>query len=337
MKKNVLLFAIGLATIANSGLKAQSKTGFHVLKKLTMKSDGGWDYISIDGPNNKIYVSHGNQVIILSESTGDSIGVIPNTTGVHGIGIAGPFGKGYTSNGRSSDCTIFDLKTSKILGQVKVGNGPDAIFYDDFSKKVFTCNGQSNDATVIDPATDKVVATIPLGGKPETAVSDGKGNVFVNIENTSEIVRVDAITYKVTARYKLSQAEEPTGLAIDRQTGRLFTAGGKFMAVLDTKTGKQLAALPIGDGCDGVAFDPELKQAYTSNGEGTMTIIKEVNANKFVVVETIKTEPRARTIGIDPKTHHLFLPSADFQTLAAGAPGRPQMVHGSFRILEVGK
>jgi len=320
---------------------AQKKTGFHVLTDFPVHSSGGWDYITVDGATKRVYASHGMQVNILDAVTGDSVGYIPDTKGVHGIAIATEFNKGYTSNGRGNNISVFDLKTNQVLKQVNAGTNPDAIFYDEFSKKVYAFNGRSKDATVIDAATDEVVATIPLGGKPETGVSDGKGKVFVNIEDTGEEVEIDATTYKILNRWKLAGGEEPSGLAMDRKTERLFIGcgGNHTMIVLDAVNGKIMGTFPIG-GCDGVAFDPELKQAYSSNGEGTITVVRELSADKFELVENITTEPGARTIGIDTFTHKLYLPTAQLKPVeptAANAHPRPQQVPGTFHIVVVGK
>jgi YVTN family beta-propeller protein len=315
---------------------SQQKTGFKVLKDHSIQSSGGWDYITVDGASKRVYVSHGNQVNILS-TTGDSIGVIPNTTGVHGIAIAKPFGKGYTSNGRANSITVFDLKTNAVLNTVTIpAENPDAIFYDDYSKKIITCNGRSKDATIFDPATNKVVATVPLGDKPETAVSDGKGNIFVNGETTATIIVFDAMSYKEKARYKIEGGESPTGLDIDRKTSRLFIAcgGNKTMVIMDCTNGKIVATFPIG-GSDGLVFDPALKLAYASNGEGTISVVRELNADKFEAVETINTEPSARTIGIDLVNHHLYLPAAKTEPNPAG--GRARQIPGTFHVIEVGK
>ena len=335
---NYLFVLIFLTTLHAFG---QTKTGLHIVKKYPIKSSGGWDYITVDGPGKKFYVSHGTQVNIFSTATGDSIGVIQNTNGVHGIALVESLGKGYTSNGRDNNCTVFDLKTNAELGRIATGTNPDAIFYDDFSKKIYTCNGRSSDATVIDPVTDKAIATIPLGAKPETAVSDGKGKIFVNAETTNEVIVIDANTYKVIHRYKINDGDEPSGLAIDRKTDRLFIGcgGNQTMVVMDAATGKNLAKFHIGD-CDGVAFDPKLKMAYSSNGEGTISVIKEVNANKFEFVENITTEKAARTIGIDELTHHLFLPTAQTEAVAptaANAHPRPRILPGTFHVIEIGK
>jgi YVTN family beta-propeller protein len=279
MKNNLLVFAVLIGT---STTAFAQKTGMHLLQSHKIESNGGWDYLTIDQKHNTLYVSHGNQVNILNKNTGDSSGVIKNTQGVHGIAIASIFGKGYTSNGRTGTCTVFDLATSVVIKEITVGQNPDAIFFDDFSKKVIVFNGRSRDASIIDPQTDGVVATIPLGGKPEAGVSDGNGKIYVNIEDSGEIVCFDASTFKVLSRYKLKGGEEPSGLAIDRTTDRLFAVcANKVMIVLDAKTGRQVSTLPIGDGCDGVVFDPALKTAYSSNGEGTITVVKEISARNI--------------------------------------------------------
>lgn len=335
MKKKFL----GLVLLIAAGLtvNAQNNIGIHLLATHKIESAGGWDYLTVDQKNNNIYVSHGNQVNVLSRVSGDSVGVIHNTTGVHGIAIAPGLDKGYTTNGKLGNCTVFDLRNLMVMSQISVGSNPDAAFFDDYSAKVIVFNGKSHDASIIDAQTDKVIATIPLGGKPEAGVSDGKGKIYVNIEDTGEIVCFDAKTFKVLARYKLNGGEEPSGLAIDRTNSRLFTVcSNKVMLILDAKTGKQVAKLPIGDGSDGVVFDPATKLAYSSNGEGTITVVKEISADKFVVEQTIKSQLGARTIALDPSTHHVFLPTADFEKdTPKGA--RPKMIPGTFKILEFGK
>jgi YVTN family beta-propeller protein len=336
MKKLIALQALVALAIMSFHAVAQQKTGFHVLRDIAIPSTGGWDYITVDGANKRIYTSHGNQVNVVSTTTGDSIGYIPQTLGVHGIALVKSLGKGYVSCGRANSVTVFDIKTLKVLAQIPVGTNPDAIFYDDFSKKIITCNGRSKDATLIDPATDKVVATVPLGDKPETAVSDGKGKIFVNGEGTSTIIVFDALTYKEITRYKIDGGESPSGLDIDRKTNRLFIGCGdtKTMVVMDAATGKTVGTYPIG-GTDGVVFDPELKIAYASNGEGTISAVREISADKFEFIENITTEPSARTIGIDLTTHKLYLPAAKTEPNPAG--GRPKQLPGTFHIIEVGR
>jgi len=326
----------GAALCCGFSAQSQQKTGFHIIKKYKIASSGGWDYITADGPSKRLYVSHGSQVNVLNAATGDSVGYIPNTPGVHGIALVPSLGKGYISAGRANSVVVFDISTLKVLTQIAVGQNPDAIFYDDFSKKIITCNGRSKDATLLDPASGMVVATVPLGDKPETAVSDGKGKIFVNGEGTSTVIVFDATTYKEIARYKIDGGEGPSGLAIDRKTNRLFIGCGdsKTMVVMDAANGKTVAKFPIG-GTDGVVFDPQLKLAYASNGEGTISVVKEISANKFEFVENITTEPSARTIGLDEVTHHLFLPAAQTEPNPAG--GRPKQVPGTFHVIEVGK
>jgi YVTN family beta-propeller protein len=314
---------------------------YKLLKKHVIGGTGGWDYISVDAIRHRLYVSHGTQVVVLDEVSGDSVGNIANTNGVHGIAIVSPLGKGYTSNGRSNTSSVFNLVDNKVIAEIKTGENPDAIFYDEYSKKLFVFNGRSKDATVIDPATEKVLATIPLGGKPEAGVSDGKGRVFVNIEDRNEVVVIDAAKLKVEKRFKLGGGEEPAGLAMDRSTSRLFVGcSNKLMVVLDAHTGKVIAKLPIGDGSDGVAFDPALKLAFSSNGEGSLTVVRELSADKFAVVQTVKTEARGRTLALDPRTHHIFIPTADFKEVSSTVDKpttRPQAVPGSFRVLEIGQ
>lgn len=334
------LLAVSTALFTPAHVLAQKKTGMHVIADFPINSTGGWDYITADGATKRVYTSHGMQVNILDAATGDSLGYIPDTRGVHGIALATEFNKGYTSNGRANNMTVFNLKTNAVIKLVNTGTNPDAIFYDDFSKKIYAFNGRSKDATVVDAATDSVVATIALGGKPETGVSDGKGHVFVNIEDTNEEVEIDAATYKILNRWKLEGGDEPSGLAIDRKTDRLFIGcgGNKTMIILNAVNGAILAKFPIGR-CDGVAFDPKWKLAYASNGEGTISIVRELSADKFEFVENITTEPGARTIGIDEITHKLYLPTAKLKPIeptATNANTRPQQIPGTFHIVVVG-
>jgi YVTN family beta-propeller protein len=310
---------------------------YAVLNTFHIASSGGWDYINVDPNTNRLYVSHGTQVNILDKATGDSLGVIPNTTGVHGIAI-GPGGKGYTSNGRINTVTVFDLKTAAVLAQVPTGQNPDAIFYDDGSGTVITCNGRSQDLSVIDPSTNTVIATIPVGGKPETAVSDGKGTVFVNIENKSQIVAVDMKAHKVVNTWSIAPGESPSGLAIDRKTRRLFAGcDNKTLIVLDADKGTVVAQVPIGDGCDGVGFDSKLRRVYSSNGQdGTLTVIQEKDAATFTVLANVPTKKGARTCTVDESTHKIYTPTADFEATTPAGQRRPPMIPGSFQVLVVG-
>jgi len=333
MKK--LLFNIALL-LAVTSASAQNKAGYRISQTFSIKSNGGYDYITADSTSDKLYVSHGSQVNIISKTTGDSLGVIKTTKDVHGIALVHDLGKGYISNGGLNSVLVFDLKTNKVLGHVPTGKFADAIFYDDFSKKVISCNGMSKNMTVIDPASDKVVATIQLSGWPEAATSDGAGKIYVNNAEKSEIDVIDAKTYKIIHKWPLAPAKGPSGIAIDRTSMRLFAGcENKLLAVLNAKTGKVITTLPIGEGCDAVGFDPKWKTIYSSNGDdGTLTVIKETGADKFSVIENVKTEKGARTLAVDPKTHKIYLPTAKFKP-ATKEPFRPPVVPGTFKVLVV--
>ncbi|MFL5771653.1 MAG: YncE family protein [Flavisolibacter sp.] len=327
MKKALflLLTSVSLVTFAQNHTYKISKT-YHI------KSPGGWDYIAVN--HGSIYVSHGTQVNILNEETGDSIGMISNTNGVHGIAFDDAMNRGYTSNGRSNSVTIFDLKSYQVLDSVATGENPDAIMYEPFTKTIITCNGRSKNLSVIDPLKKAVIHTIDVGGKPETAVSDAKGNLFVNIEDRNEIVEVSLKDFKVTQRWSLNPAEGPTGLAYDAKNNRLFAGCEKLLIVMNASTGKIVKQLPIGEGCDGVAFDPNKRLIFTSNGEGTLTVIKETGEDSYNIEGNYPTKRGARTITIDEKSGKLYLPTADFDS-SQTQNGRPKMIPGSFQVLVV--
>ncbi len=311
---------------------AQQTHEYKVAATYHIASPGGWDYLVVH--KGKLYVSHSSQVNILNVASGDSLGVIPNTQGVHGITFD-EAGRGFTSNGRSNDVTVFDVQTSAIKGQIATGENPDAIIYDPFTKYVITCNGRSKNLSIIDPGKTAVVSTIDVGGKPETAVSDGKGRLFVNIEDKNEIVEVDLKKAIVINRWSLDGAESPTGLAYDKLTNRLFAGCDKQLVVMDAANGKLITKLPIGEGCDGVAFYPKEKIIFTSNGrDGTITAIKEEGPEKFSVLGNYVTKRGGRTIAIDTETGTLYIPTADFEP-GEMVKGRPKVVPGSFQVLVI--
>jgi YVTN family beta-propeller protein len=327
-------FAAILTSLIFSGL-AQDKADYKVIKTFHIASPGGWDYIAVN--NKKLYVSHGTQVNILNELTGDSMGVIPNTTGVHGIAFDNELNKGFTSNGRSNNVTVFDLTTNQVLSQINAGENPDAILYEPFSKKIITCNGRSNDLSIIDPSSGKVTATVPVAGKPEAAVTDGEGKLYVNLEDKNEIAEINIKTFTVENHWSILPGEGPTGLAFDGKTKRLFAGCDKLLIVVDAANGKIIDKLTIGDRCDGVVFDKKNKMIFTANGEGNITAVKEISGNEFKVVQTISTKSGARTITIDEETLTLFLPTADFEAPDPGAApnARRKMIPGTFQVLVV--
>jgi DNA-binding beta-propeller fold protein YncE len=340
MKTKLSLLCILLLTCALFSFAAD-KPKYEVLQHFAVGGEGGWDYLNFDAQSNRLFISRGTHVMVLDASTGKQLGDIPNTAGVHGIAFVTDLGVGATSNGRANTVTIFDLKTLQPKGEVKTGTNPDAIMYDPASKHVFAFNGRSQDATVIDPAKATAVGTIPLGGKPEFGVSDDKGHVFVNIEDKSEIAEIDAVKMSVLAKWPLAPCEEPSGLAIDKENGRLFSVcSNKTMAVVDTKSGKVVASVPIGNGPDAAAFDPGLQLAFSSNGEGTLTIVHQDSPDKYSVVQTLDTARGARTMTLDPASHKVFLVTAKFGPAPAATTEqprpRPPMLPNTFEVIVAG-
>ena len=295
---------------------------YQVVKKIPIPGQGGWDYLAVDEAARRLYVSHGTQVEVLDVDSGQLVGTIPNTLGVHGIAIAPELGRGFVSNGQSSTVTIFDLKTLKPIADVPTGKKPDAIIYDPATSRVFAFNGGSNSATAIAADTGKVAGTVDLGGGPEFAAADGKGYIFDNLEDESVVVKINANELKVEQRWPTAPCSSPSSMAMDRANRRLFLGcRSKIMAVMNADTGQVITSLPIGDHVDATAFDPETKLVFNSNGEGTITIIHQDSPDKYSIVETVKTAPRAKTMALDPKTHRLFLSTAEngqFEVLVVG-------------------
>lgn len=335
MKKAFFTISCAALIISSSSLIAQSN--YKIGNKIHVEGEGGWDYLNVDEVNGRIFVSHATVAQAIDIKTGKLVGTIPDTKGIHGIAIANDLNKGFTSNGRDSSVTIFNLNTLEVITKIYVtGRNPDAILYDPFSQKVFTFNGGGNNSTVIDAKENKVIGTIPLDGKPEFSATDGKGKVFVNIEDRSVINVINSVTLKVEQHWPIAPGEEPSGLAIDNKNHCLFSVcGNKLMVVTDAETGKVITTLPIGDRCDGVVFDPEKKRAYASNGEGTITVVQEETNNSFKVLETVTTQPGAKTIAIDQTTHHLYLTTAEFESAPSATNRRPPVKPDSFVILDV--
>jgi YVTN family beta-propeller protein len=297
--------------------------GYSVSKKITIPGEGSWDYLAVDESARRLYVSHGTQVEVIDVDSESVVGNIPKTMGVHGIAVAHDLGRGFTSNGQSSNVTIFDLKTLKAIGDVPTGKKPDAIIFDPATSRVFAFNGGSNSATAIDAATGKVAGTVDLGGGPEYAAADGNGFVYDNLEDESLVLKIDARKLKVEQRWPTAPCASPSSMAIDPANRRLFIGcRSKVMAVMNADTGQVITTVPIGDHVDATAFDAASKLIFNSNGEGTITVIREDSPDKYSVVETVKTLPRAKTMALDPKTHQLFLSTAE---------------SGQFEVLVVGK
>jgi DNA-binding beta-propeller fold protein YncE len=338
-KWRLCIFSVPLAAIAIAG----AAPGYHVIKTYKLGGEGGWDYLSVDANARRFYISRGTHVIVLDADSGKNVGDIPDTPGVHGVALVPELGKGFTSNGREGTVTIFDLKTLAPSGsKVKVGDNPDAILYDPATERVFTFNGRSHDSTAIDATNGKVLGTIKLDGKPEFAASDAKGEVFVNIEDKSELTVIDPKKLEVKAKWPLAPCTEPSGLAIDRKHRRLFVGcDNKMMAVVDADSGKILATPAIGEGVDATAFDDETGLAFASCGEGVLTVVKEDSPEKFSLVENVSTKQGARTMALDSKTHNVFTVTADFGAAPAATPDNPHprrtILPDSFEVLVLGK
>ena len=339
---------IGLATVIVAlvfcgAVALPAAPGYKVVKQFAVGGEGAWDYFIYDTAGKRLFISRSTHVIVVDGDSGKVVGDIPDTPGVHGIALAPDLGRGYISNGKDNSVSIFDLNTLKVTSKVKTGQNPDAVLYDPPSKRVFAFNGRSSDATVIDAANGTVLATIPVGGKPEFAVSDGKGMVYVNVEDKHELLAIDAMKATVTSHWPLEGCEEPSGLAMDTKTRRLFSVcGNKVMTVVDADTGKLVTTVPIGEGADAAGFDPGTGLIYSSNGEdGTLTVVHEDSADKYTVVENVATQKGARTLAVDPDTHTIYVITASFGPLPeptkdAPHPRAPRLPN-SFVVLVVGK
>ena len=335
-----------LTAVAGGALNAAAQqpdaspgSGYHLEATWKPGGEGGWDYATVDPSAHRLYVTRTDRVQVIDTEDGKTIGEVPGLEGGHGTALVPDENRGFATSGKSGTVIVFDLKTLKPVGEpIKVGKKPDAIVYDPASKHVFAFNGESDEASVIDPATAKVIATITLGGGPEFAGSDGKGTLFVNLEDKSETLAIDVRTNTVTHRWPLAPGESPSGLAVDGAKGRVFAGcHNQQMVVLDAASGKVLATPAIGQGVDACAFDPGTEFAFASCGDGTLTVVKEDNGS-FPVVEKIITKKGARTMALDLETHAVYLPTAEFEPVPTPAPGqghvRPKMVPGSFMVLK---
>jgi YVTN family beta-propeller protein len=331
MRKLLALAALLALALSLEPLSAAS-TGYHILNEIKIGGEGGWDYLTVDSPGHRLFVSHATHVVVVDVEKNTVIGDIPDTPGVHGIALAPELNKGFISNGRGNNVTVFDLKTLKALATVPTEMNPDDITYDAVSSRVLAFNGRSRSVTIIDAKTNKAVTTVMLDGKPEFAVADGKGKVYDNLEDKNEIVEIDAAKATVTKRYALTGCDGPSGMAMDKKARRIFSVcGNRVMAVSDPDKGTVIATPAIGAGSDGVIFDPGTGYAISANGDGTMTVVQQTGG-KYDVTDNIATERGARTIALDEKTHRVYTPTA-----AAAAAGGRGYLPDSFKVLVVGK
>jgi DNA-binding beta-propeller fold protein YncE len=339
MVAGVLSSALAATLLAaGASPKPTPPLGYRLHRTIPLPGDEGWDYLTLDPDARRLYVTRGVRVAVVDVEKEKVVGEIRDTPGVHGVALAKELKRGFISDGKRDDVTIFDLDTQAVLGRVPAGHEPDAILYDASSRRVFAFNGESRDVTAIDAAGGTAVGTIDLGGSPEFAVADGTGTVFVNLEDKNELLVLDSRQLTVRSRWPLAPCEAPTGLSIDRTKRRLFVGcRNQLMAVVDAEAGKVLATLPIGRGVDGTAFDEGRKLAFASNGDGTLTVVREDTPGHFVVVENATTLPGARTMTLDPRTHRLYLATARFGAPPPATPENPHprgpMVPGTFMIM----
>jgi DNA-binding beta-propeller fold protein YncE len=343
MKKAAILaisaaLVLALGILIYGGTVRAAGSGYRVTGTIPVAGDGGWDYLTVDAGARRLYISHSTHVVVFDADSRTVVGDIPDTQGVHGIALAPELGRGFVSNGRANNVTIFDLKTLKTLSVVPAGTNPDAILYEPATKRVFAFNGRSKDATVIDAAEGKVLSTFAVGGKPEFAAADGKGSVYVNVEDTSEILHIDAQKMTVLQRWPLAPCKEPSGLAMDTAGRRLFAVcDNEMMAVVNADTGKIVATPKIGQGPDAAAFDPRSQYAFSSNGEtGTLTVIHQDSPDSYSVVDNLPTKVSARTMALDTKTGTIYLPSAEMLPPAVGQKW-PSVKPGTLNLLVVSK
>lgn len=318
----ILLAGICLCIVAAD---VPSTTSYHLVHSFLLGGDGSWDYLTFDQSGSRLFIARSNRVMVVDPVKGSLIAEIPGTDGVHGVALAPDLGKGFTSNGRTNSVTMFDLQTLAPTESISIwGNVPDAIVYESASQRVLTFNGRSNDATIIDAKTGIAVATVALGGRPEFAAADGNGTVFSNLVDLSQVVAIDVRNARVVSRWPLAPCEHPAGMAMDQRSRRLFIGcGNQMMAIVNADTGKLLATLPIGKGSDAIGFDPDANLAFSSNGDGTLTVVHEDSADQFSVVQNADSKMYARTMAVDPKRHALYLVTAQMDEAPGANPSGP--------------
>lgn len=317
------------AVLFLGGFSLAQSNRFRVRKTLELGGEGGWDYVTFEDAKDRLFIARSNRVMVVDASSGKVLGEVPGTEGVHGVALVPNIGKGFASDGRSDSVTVFDSNSLNPISQISVGGIPDAIIFDPTSGRVLTFNARTHDATAIDPETAKVTGTIPLGGKPEYAAPDGSGGVYVNIEDTSELVHLNPRQFTVVQRWPIPGCEDPTGLSFDQQHERLFIGcANQKLVVMDSKSGRVVTTLPIGAGVDGTAFDAGLQMIFASTGSGTLAIIHEESPDQFTKIEDLPTAPGARTLTLDHLTHTIYV--------VTGKPEQGQQ-SSPFRVLVVSR
>ena len=331
------MLALILAAAAIAAVPAVAQKSFKLADRVKLGGEGGWDYLTYDPDANRVFITRGNHVMVVDAKTLKQTGDITDLSGTHGVALAPELGKGYITSGGENMLVIFDLKTLKVLDKVTVGERPDAVLYDASAKRVYTFNAKTQDSTVVDAKTGKVIGTVPLGGKPETGVADGKGNVYVNIEDRSEIVRIDTAKLTVAEHIPMAGCEDPSALAMDTAHRRLFAGcASKIVAVVDPDAGKMITTVDIGGGVDAGAFNPKTQQLFMSCGaDGVVTVIHEDSPNKYSVLQNVPTAKGARTMALDEATSTVYTVTAQFDPTPPPAGQRRKMVPDTFELLVV--
>jgi len=332
------LARFGILLAAAAVLIAAEAPGFKLTKRYAVPGDGGFDYIVFDGSSNRLYVSHGTVVDVLDADSGQVLGKVEGTPGVHGIAIVPSLHRGFTTNGGDATVSVFDTDTFKTIKKISVDKDPDFVFYDPRTKRVLVCHGDAAAITAIDPDKEAVIGKIDLGGGAEAAVVNGRGTGFVNLEEEAMVVSFDPQGLAVKQKWPITGCKTPTGLAMDTANSRLFIGcRSKVLAVMDAASGKVITTLPIGDRVDAVAYDPDNKLIFASNGDGTVSVVRQKSANEYESAGDIQTQKSAKTMAIDPKTKRLFLSAAEMETApaAAGQRARTRPKPGSFTVVVV--
>ena len=344
MNKLTMFLLLGVWTVGLGGVGAQEtgSGGYKILQSVSLPGDGGYDFLSVDSDARRIYLSHNDSIQVVDADTFKLIGTVEKVAHPHGIAVRPDLNKGYASSGKPGSVVVFDLKTFHRLAEITTSEDCDVILNDPSTGKVLTFNGDSHNASVIDPATDKLVKTVQLPGAPEVAVSDGEGHLYDNLESESKVIKMNAKTMKILKVWPLVPGESPSGLSMDVKHGRLFSGcHNKNLVVMNAKNGKVVQTLPIGDHVDGTAFDPDSDNIFSSNGDGTLTVIHEDSPNKYTVLQNLQTEPGAKTLALDAKTGRIFLTVAKREKPPAPTKEEPKprgkMVPGTFHLLVVGK
>src|SRR5271169_820492 len=333
MKRVLVLILTAVTLLA---IPAFAQKSFKLADRVKLGGEGGWDYLTYDGDAHRVFITRGTHVMVVDAKTLKPTDDITGLSGIHGVALAPQLGRGFITSGGDDMLAIFDLKTLKVLGKVKVGGRPDAVLYDASAKRVYTFNAKTQDSTVVDAASGKVVGTVPLGGKPETGVADGKGNVYVNIEDHNEIVRIDTAKFTVAEHYPLAGCDEPSALAMDTVHRRLFAGcGSKMMAIVDPDVGKLVTTVDIGGGVDAGAFNPKTQQIFMSCGEGVLTVVHEDSPNKYSVVQSVPTEKGARTMALDAASSTVYTVTAQFDPTPPPQGQRRKMIPDTFELLVV--